>query len=244
MSHILWPDGNKKLGKRDGAKDVLDYAREGYLPEAMINFMASLGWNDGTEQEVFSREELIEKFSLEHVQRSGARFDERRLQWLDGAWIRQLSLDDLYGQAREFWPVEAGNYDDDYKKRVLGLTQERLKFLSELPDLTRFFFVDLPMDPSLISEHKQLKKLDKAQLHDLLQQARAAIEQSDFSAADLQERLNQVLEASGQKPAVLFSLIRIATTQAPASPGLAETLAILGKERSLTRLDGQLQALS
>jgi glutamyl-tRNA synthetase len=244
MPHILGPDGNKKLGKRDGAKDVLDYAREGYLPEAMINFMASLGWNDGTEQEVFSREELIEKFSLEHVQRSGARFDERRLQWLDGAWIRQLSLDDLYGQAREFWPVEAGNYDDDYKKRVLGLTQERLKFLSELPDLTRFFFVDLPMDPSLISEHKQLKKLDKAQLHDLLQQARAAIEQSDFSAADLQERLNQVLEASGQKPAVLFSLIRIATTQAPASPGLAETLAILGKERSLTRLDGQLQALS
>jgi glutamyl-tRNA synthetase len=79
MPHVLGPDGKKKLSKRDGAKDVLDYFREGYLQEAMVNFIASLGWNDGTEQEIFTAQELIEKFSLERVQRAGAKFDERCL---------------------------------------------------------------------------------------------------------------------------------------------------------------------
>ena len=96
MPHILGPDGNKKLSKRDGAKDVLDYVRDGYLPQALINFIASLGWNDGTEQEVFTVQELINKFSLGRVGRSGARFDEKRLIWLNGAHIRNLALDDLY----------------------------------------------------------------------------------------------------------------------------------------------------
>jgi glutamyl-tRNA synthetase len=126
----------------------------------------------------------------------------------------------------------------------LGLTQERLKFLAELPELTRFFFVDLPVNPNLISDHKQLKKLETPELRELLEQARGSLEQSDFSLEDLQTRLNQLLETTGQKPAVLFSLIRIATTQAPASPGLADTLVIIGKERSLLRLDTSIQALS
>ncbi len=84
----MGPDGKKKLSKRDGAKDVLEYLREGYLPEALVNFIATLGWNDGTEQEVFTTEELIKKFSLDRVQRSGARFDEQRLLWMNGAHIR------------------------------------------------------------------------------------------------------------------------------------------------------------
>src|SRR4029078_9119907 len=92
---VMGPSGNKKLSKRDGAKDILDYSREGYLPEALINFMASLGWNDGTEQEIFSVQELIDKFSLDRVQKGGAHFDERRLLWMNGAHIRALPLDTL-----------------------------------------------------------------------------------------------------------------------------------------------------
>src|SRR3546814_3721173 len=91
MPSVMGPDGNKKLSKRDGAKDVLDYIREGYLPEALVNFIATLGWNDGTEQETFTVQELIEKFSLSRVQKSGARFDERRLLWVNGYHIRQLT---------------------------------------------------------------------------------------------------------------------------------------------------------
>jgi glutamyl/glutaminyl-tRNA synthetase len=244
MPHVLGPDGKKKLSKRDGAKDVLDYIREGYLPEALVNFIATLGWNDGSEQELFSMEKLVEKFSLGHVQRSGAKFDEQRLLWMNGAHIRGLSLEDLYGRCKDFWPEEAKDYDDAYKKQVLGLVQERLKYLGELPELTSFFFADLPLNPELITANKQLKNIGAAELKQLLERSRGALAGSDFSLPDLTERLNGLLETTGQKPGVLFSLIRIATTQAPASPGLADTLAVLGKERSLARLDSQMAALS
>jgi len=244
MPHILGADGNKKLSKRDGAKDVLDYVRDGYAPEALVNFIASLGWNDGTEQEIFTRQELIEKFSLDHVQKSGARFDERRLQWMNGSYLRGLTLDNIYTLCQDYWPEEAKDYDETYKKAVLALVQERIKYLAELPELTRFFFTDLPVNPELISSNKQLKKLPGDELKTLLEQAQTSLEASNFTVEDLTERLNQLLEQTGQKPAVLFSLIRVATTQAPASPGLADSLAVIGKDRSLARIKIQLSALA
>lgn len=239
---IMNEQGNKKLSKRDGAKDLLDYQKEGFLPEAMINFLATLGWNDGTEQEIFTTNELIQRFNLDRVQKSGARFDERRLLWLNGSHIRQLTLDQLDEKTKALWPEEASNASDAYKKTVLGLVQERLKFFSELPELTRFFFKDLPVDPSLISSHKQLSKLPADELNSLLKKSQDTLEQSDFSLDDLTKRLNRLLEETGQKPVVVFSLIRIATTQAPASPSLAETLHVLGSETSLRRIKVQLNS--
>ena len=243
LPHILGEDGNKKLSKRDGAKDILDYAKEGYLPEAMLNFLASLGWNDGTEQEIFSLAELIKKFSLARVQHAGARFDEQRLLWINGAHIRELPLDDLYQKAIDCWPPEAKNFDDSYKKQVLGLVQERLKYLAELPKLTIFFFKDLPIDKSLIENHKQLSKLEPSDLKTLLETARYSLAESNFRLNDLTARLNALLIITHTKPAVLFSLIRIATTQAPASPSLADTLGVLGKDLSLARIDATIAAL-
>jgi glutamyl-tRNA synthetase len=244
LPFVMSPEGNKKLSKRDGAKDILDYAKEGYLPEAMLNFLATLGWNDGTEQEIFSVDELLEKFDLTRVQKGGARFDEQRLNWMNGYWIREkLELNDLYGRSKDFWPTSADEYDDNYKKQVLEAIRDRLKYFAEIPELTGFFFEDLPVSPELISGHKQLKKLSAEELKKLLEQAKAALAGSDFSNEDLTERLNKLLEQTGQKPVVLFSLIRIATTQAPASPGLADTLAILGKDRSLSRINEQLKSL-
>lgn len=245
LPYVMSPGGNKKLSKRDGAKDILDYAREGYVPEAMMNFLATLGWNDGTKQEIFSYAELVEKFDLGRVQKSGAHFDERRLEWMNGYWIREkIDLDSLFHRAKNYWPDEAADYDDGYKQKVLAIVRERLKYFSELPELTRFFFTDLPVNPKLISGHKQLKKFSSAELKGLLEQARTALAESDFTLDDLTARLNGLLEQTGQKPVVLFSLIRVATTQAPASPGLAETLAILGKDRSLARLDRQIAELT
>ena len=241
--HIMAADGKKKLGKRDGAKSILDYKAQGFLPEAMLNFLASLGWNDGTEQEIFSRQELIDKFSLDRVQRSGARFDEQRLLWMNGHYIRELSVDELFERSREFWPKNTTSATDDYKKQVLGLIQERLKFLAEIPELTAFFFTDLPVNMDLIDGNKQLKKFDHADLKSLLEQAREQIAASDFTVQDLTDRLNGLLETTGQKPGILFSLIRIATTQAPASPGLADTMHVLGHETVLRRIDQTLAAL-
>lgn len=243
VPHILAEAGGKKLSKRDGAKDVLEYIKEGYLSDALVSFIASLGWNDGTEQETFTRDELIEKFSLERVQKSGACFDNQRLLWMNGHFIRDLALDDLCDKVADYWPASANSFDDSYKKEVLGLVQERLKYFEELPTLTNFFFEDLPVNMELIDGNKQLKKLDRSELKELLQQSRNALEQSNFDADALSKTLNALLETLDQKPGVLFSLIRIATTQAPASPGLAETLALLGREKSLARIDATLSEL-
>lgn len=249
MPHILGPDGSKKLSKRDGAKDILEYREEGYLPEAMQNFLASLGWNDGTEQEVFSTQELIEKFSLDRVQKSGARFDERRLLWLNGAHIRALPLAELSkivgnqsGEA-SFWPHEAFNFDKQYRDTVLGVVQERLKFFNELPGLSKFFFVDLPIDRGLIDDNKQLRKFSYNELYTMLETTKRSLEQSNFETEDLTNKLNQLLEETNQKPGVLFSLIRIAVTWAPTSPALNDTLHVLGKEKSLQRINTALGAL-
>ncbi len=243
VPHIMAEDGKRKLSKRDGAKSILDYRDEGYTPEAMLNFLASMGWNDGTEQEIFSKQELIDTFSLERVQKSGAKFDQKRLDWMNGSWIRSLTLDDLYERTQAFWGKEATNADEPYKKQVLGLVQERLKFFAEIPELTTFFFTDLPVNLELINGNKQLKKLDETELRNLVEQARATLEQSDFSTLDITTRLNNLLEQTGQKPGILFSLIRIATTQAPFSPALADTLHVLGKETALRRLDQQIENL-
>lgn len=243
MPHILNEQGNKKLSKRDGAKDVLDYTEEGYLPEALRSFIATLGWNDGTEQEVFTTDELIKKFSLEKVGKSGAHFDEKRLKWVNGQFIRKLPLDVLQKYVTDFWPTEAKNFDDSYKKQVLKIIQERLKYFAELPELTQFFFKDLPLEPNLISSHKQLKKINPTTLKTLLETTQASLQESNFSIEDLTNKLNSLLTLTNTKPAVLFSLIRIAITQSPASPGLTETLEVLGKKKSLNRIKNQIVSL-
>lgn len=238
LPHIMAPDGKKKLGKRDGAKNVQDYRTDGILPEAMLNFLASLGWNDGTEQEIFSLAELVKKFSLERVQRSGARFDEKRLLWINGQWIRRLSLPELSKRAEKYWPVSAEGAPEDYKSQILSLVQDRLKTLAELTVITNYFFEEPTVDESLIENNKQLAKLSKDERNQLLALARTELEKlADWTAESIQQCMNQLLETTGQKPGSLFSLIRIATTWAPFSPELNETLFLLGRNRVLQRLD-------
>lgn len=236
MPHILAESGNKKLGKRDGAKDVLDYLEDGYTPEALVNFIASLGWNDGTEQEIFSRDELIEKFSLARVQHSGARFDEQRLLWMNGQHIRLLSLEDLFARVADFWPESATSSTDNFKKQILTLVQDRLKTLKDLPILTDYFFAEPIVDWTMITSNKQLSKLPRDEIITLLAASQQALSGSDFDADSIQQTLNGLLETTGQKPGILFSLIRLAVSWAPFSPALNDTLAVLGKDTALKRL--------
>jgi glutamyl-tRNA synthetase len=243
MPHIMAESGTKKLGKRDGAKDVLDYLTDGYLPETMINFIASLGWNDGTEQEIFTVAELIEKFSLARVQKSGARFDEKRLEWMNGQHIRLLSLDDLYARVTDFWPASAASATEDLKKHVLELVQDRLKTLKDLAVLTDYFFTEPTADWSMIDGNKQLAKLPKEELKSLLKASFEALGTSDFTPEAVQATLNQLLVTTGQKPGILFSLIRTVVSWAPFSPALDHTLSVLGKEVSLARLDAAINDL-
>ncbi len=246
MPHIMNEQGNKKLGKRDGAKDVLDYIRDGYLPEALDSFIATMGWNDGTEQEVFTMDELIEKFSLERVQRSGARFDEKRLLWVNGHFIRELPLDELYSRVEFFWSESAKKAPEEYKKRVLALAQDRLKTLKDLAGLTSYFFEEPQIDTSLITDNKQLKKLTANEQVGLLQAAYTALEKNENWTNDssIQQSLNGLLESTGEKPGTLFSLIRIATTWAPFSPQLNDTLMLLGKDKTLARITATINHLN
>lgn len=236
VPHILAPTGGKKLSKRDGAKDVLDYLKDGFVQEALVNFIASMGWNDGTEQEIFSREELINKFSLDRIQRSGARFDEQRLTWMNGQWIRQLSLDELYPRTADFWPESAQNTSEERKREILALVQDRLKTLADLPLLTNYFFEEPTPKWEMLTENKQLKKLQKDEIASLLDATIGALGQSDFAPESLQNTLNQLLETTGQKPGILFSLIRLAISWSPFSPALNETLAEIGRDTVLRRL--------
>lgn len=243
LPFVMAIDGKKKLGKRDGAKDILEYGKEGYLPEAMANFLATLGWNDGTEQEIFTIDELIEKFSLNRVQKSPARFDEQRLLWLNGQHIRALSLDDLYERVGDFWPASAANASEESKKQVLALVQDRLKTLADLPVLTSYFFETPTPNWEMVTENKQLKKLSTDEVRNLLASAKSALETAEFTPEAIQEALNQLLETTGQKPGILFSLIRLAVSWAPFSPALNDTLAVIGKDASLERIQTSIDSL-
>ena len=241
LPYVMAIDGQKKLGKRDGAKDILDYKKEGYLPEAMINFLATLGWNDGTEQEIFSVDELIDKFSLDRVQKSPARFDEKRLLWLNGQWMRKLSLEKLYERCSSFWPESAKNSDAELKKQVLKLVQDRLKTLVDLPLLTSYFFEEPTPDWSIIDNNNQLSVIPRNEIVSMLTSAQTALSSNDYNPESLQQILNSLLETTGQKPSVLFSLIRLAVSWAPFSPALNDTLATLGHEKVISRLQSAIE---
>jgi glutamyl-tRNA synthetase len=237
LPYVMAIEGSKKLSKRDGAKDILDYAKEGILPEAMVNFLATLGWNDGTEQEIFSVEELIKKFDLSRVQHAGAKFDEARLYWMNGTWIRKLELDDLYQRAKDFWTEGANAASDDFKKQVLSLAKDRLKTLGQLKEITTFFFDEPEPNLELIRSNNSLKELSAEKLGELLAKTVGTLESTDFTPEAITTKLNDLLKDTGQTPGVLFSLLRITTTWAPFSPPLAESLCLLGKEKTIKRLN-------
>jgi len=243
MPPIMGASGNKKLGKRDGAKDVLEYFTDGYLREAMINFIASMGWNDGTEQEIFSIDEIIVKFRLDRVQHSGARWDEQRLLWMNGQWIRKLSVDELYSRSADFWPESASSASDDDKKQILALVQDRIKTLADIPMLTSYFFAEPTPDLSMITDNKQLSKLSNDEIIALLTASKNALQICQFDPESIQNTLNQLLETTGQKPGILFSLIRIAVSWAPFSPALNDTLTTLGIDKVSARLQQTINLL-
>ena len=268
MPHILAPTGNKKLGKRDGAKSVTEYRDDGFLPEAMLNYLACLGWNDGTEQEIYSIDEMIEKFEISRIQNSGARFDETKILWMNGQWIRKIAdeqgIDALYAKTclasgsedfsryqvfkpLNFWPESASQETDEYKKSVLSIIYDRLKTLSDLRTMTTYFFEEPTIDLDLIYNNKLLKKLSETEYRDLLRltiEKLAEIEETNWTDDNLQAKLNELLAATGKKPAEYFSLIRITVSFAPFSPALNQTLRVLGKNRTLARLNRVHTAIS
>ena len=248
LPHILAPQGNKKLGKRDGAKSVTEYRDDGVLPEAMLNYLSCLGWNDGSEQEIYTKDELIKSFSLDRIQNSGARYDETKLLWMNGQWLRRIfdeqGPEALYTRTSGFWPETADNYDDAYKIKVLSIIYDRLKPLSDLRSMTTYFFSEPKIDLEFLITNKFVKKLSEAEIETLLKQTIAKLSSlKKWNADSLQTALNELLQETNKKPAELFSLIRIAISFAPFSPALNLTMEVLGREITLARLNAVARAI-
>lgn len=242
LAPILGPDGQKKLSKRDGAVAVSDYLDEGYLPEALLSFLATLGWNDGSTQEIYTRKELIERFTLERVQKSPAQFDRERLTWMNGKLIREMSLEELDERVGDFWPASAKGSEPEYRQAVLGLVQERLKVFSELPQLTEFFFTE----PAASAEQLLgASKLNRDTATAALTAAQESLGEDNFSATSLEEHFRGPIFEQLQLPSVgpFFMLLRVALTGQTATPGLFETMATLGKSRVAKRLEHALGTL-
>jgi len=247
---VQGPSGGKKLSKRDGAQSVEEYIAEGYLPEALRSFLASLGWNDGTTQEVYSTPELIEKFSLERIQKSPARFDKDRLIWMNGHIIRELPLSDLAERADGFWPASATGASPSYRTAVLGLVQERLKFLAELPELTDYFFVD-PEVPAALLQAAVATFTSPQEAREALEQAMTALDALEpFDEAHISTALSELegkLSAAAGRPnsrKQLYGIIRTVVTGQPSSPQLMPMLAVLGRDHTLGRLRRTFSLLS
>ena len=248
LPHILAPTGNKKLGKRDGAKSVTEYRDDGILPEAMLNYLACLGWNDGTEKEIYTLDELIEAFSLDRIQNSGARYDETKLFWMNGMWIRKIvdekGVAELYSATEKFWPEAAKDFSREYKEKVLSIIYDRLKTLSDLRSMTSYFFEEPRIDLDMLTSNKFLKKLSENELENLLKVSiRRLSEIKEWNANNLQTALNELLIETEKKPAELFSLIRLAISFAPFSPALNLTMEVLGREKTLARLNAVAAAI-
>ncbi len=223
-----------KLAKRHGAASVLEYRDRGYLPDALVNFIALLGWSPGDNREVLSRDELIEAFSIEGIGKSGAVFDSEKLDWMNGVYLRGMSPADYVAAARPFIESALGESPDpDYLSRVVLLEQERAKTLAELPDLTEFFF----RDPESYEDKGERKWFRREGAADLLAAIRSALETLPaFDQPAVEAAVRGVGEELGTKAGPAIHTTRLAVTGRTKGPGLFELLAVLGKDRALARL--------
>ncbi len=239
---LLLNSDKSKLSKRQGDVAVEDYIKKGYLKEAIINFVAFLGWNpgEGNTQEVFSLEELVQAFDLAKVHKAGAVFDLKKLDWLNAQYIKKLSVDELYQKSLEFFAqkdffMAATNEKktEAYLKKVLTIEQDRLVNLSEVGENNPFFFTEIDYAKEMLF----WKKMTEVELQQSLENSKAVlanIEESDWTTQNLEEKL---FAAAGDKKGDLLWPLRVALSGAQKSPSPMELAWVLGKDASLHRLD-------
>jgi glutamyl-tRNA synthetase len=221
---VLGTDG-KKLSKRHGAQSVDDFRREGYIPEALVNFLARLGWAYDDQKEVFTRDELLALFDLGRVTPSPAVFDYQKLSWLNGVHLRNLPPEEYADRVVEYMRDSQLDWDEGLVRRAAPLVQEKIEKLDQFPEYTRFFF----------EEVKPAVPLDGAgPVLEQAEQALAGVE--PFEAEPIERELRGLADRLELKPREAFQPIRIAVTGAKVSPGLFESLELLGREESLRRL--------
>jgi glutamyl-tRNA synthetase len=237
---ILGPDGSK-LSKRHGATTVFEYLDQGYLPDAIFNFVCMLGWSLDDKTDILSRAQFVEHFSLERVVKNPAVFNMEKLTWMNGVYIREMDevrLADIFAERleRDLPPSVPRPIDRSVVRAVTPLIRERVKVLSEVVEYCDFFFEEEIKygQSDLLGKAYRDRPGDAAKA---LGAARERVEGADWTHEGLESQLRGLAESMGVKPGDLFGLVRVAVTGKRVSPPLFETMEILGRERCLARLE-------
>ena len=231
---ILGPD-RSKLSKRHGANSILEYEEAGFLPEAMVNFMALLGWSLDDKTDIMSRDVLIEHFSLDRVGKAGAIFDREKLLWMNGAYIRQLGQEELADRMLPVLERDIGGIDRVYLRRIVPLLRERIKTLEESKEMASYFFMDqVAYDPTRLIQKGMDSDNTIRALSNALERLSAL---KSFDASSLEETLRSQVDDLGLSGRQLFGALRVAVTGREAAPPLFDTMEVLGRQRCLERIE-------
>lgn len=225
LTVLLDPSGHGKMSKRKGSVSARSFLDDGYLPEAMLNFLMLLGWNPATNQELFTLDEFVKNFSLEHLHKKSPVFDRKKLDYFNGLYIRQLSDDKLFDYFKKFLPQAS----DDQIKILVPILKERIVKFSDLSESLRFLFNDIDYQPELL-----LKKGTSAQLAiDMLTQARDLL--TNFS--DLSPRLLELIKKNSWNTGEFFMVFRVAICGSAFTPPVVDCLPALGVDSTLRKLN-------
>jgi glutamyl-tRNA synthetase len=231
LPNVMGSDG-KKLSKRHGATGVDELRAQGYYAPALMNFLALLGWAPDGETTIMSREELIRRFSLERVSPSPAQFDYDKLDWMNGVYLRALPPDEYAGVLVEYLREQGYDWDEAQIRAAAPLVQEKIAKLGEFPAFAGFLFHDVELGPAL----------DGCDVEVVAAARDALAELEPFSADAIETALRSVVERLGLKPRQGFQPIRIAVTGSKISPGLFESIELLGRDATLARLSAAASA--
>jgi glutamyl-tRNA synthetase len=225
LANILGTDG-RKLSKRHGAISADDFRRDGYIPEALVNYLALLGWSYDDRTEIMSREELVERFTLERVGASPAVFDYAKLEHFNGLYLRALSPDEYADRLVTYLREQGYDWDERLVRAAAPLVHEKIARLAQFPDFAGFLFEDVTPDPALLDGGAPVLEGAREVLEDL----------EPFTAERIEEALRRLADRLELPPRKAFQPIRVAVTGSTVSPGLFESLELLGKARTLARL--------
>ncbi|MGB1247596.1 MAG: glutamate--tRNA ligase [Chitinophagales bacterium] len=246
---ILKPDGKGKLSKRDGdrlgfpvfplnwtdattGEESTGYRERGFLPAAFSNMLAFLGWNPGTEQEIFAQDELIEAFSIPRVGKSGARFDFEKAKWFNQQYIKAKSDKELASLTKDMFAEKGYNPSDDLLEKICGMIKERATFLYEIPTMGYYFFEDIKEYDEKMLRKKW--KVDNGDKFDTLSANLSAIE--DFNGENIEKTVKAFMEETGLGFGQVLPILRISITGNMQGPPIFEVMSLIGKETVITRL--------
>jgi glutamyl-tRNA synthetase len=229
VPNVFGADG-KKLSKRHGAVSVDEFREAGYVPEALMNFLALLGWAPDGETTIMSADELIERFSLERVGSSPATFDYAKLDWMNGVYLRALAPNEYAERLVTYLREHGIDWPEHGVRAAAPIVQEKIARLDEFAGFAGFLFHDVEPDPALLD----------ARVLDATAEALTAVE--PWAAPEIEAALKQLCADLGEKPRTLYLPIRVAVTGSRVSPGLYESIELLGKETSLARLHAAIEA--